>query len=256
LISCLTITQPGRLDLVGRSVRCFETQTHTDRELVLVHDGDDGFHAELEDLTAGVASPTLIVRVESGAPLGHLRNRSVDAASGEIICQWDDDDLYHPRRLELQFAALNERDAAASLLVDQLHLFEPSGDLFWDDWASEPFPMSLIQGTLMAHKSALVPYPELRRGEDTPVVMALAASGERIASLQDLGWLYVYVYDGRNAWDEQHHRDISALKARSGPLLTSALEELRGYLAEYDCPQRIVNIVDGRQRTEMTLGCG
>ena len=30
---------------------------------------------------------------------------SVDAAAGDFIVQWDDDDWYHPRRVELQMAA-------------------------------------------------------------------------------------------------------------------------------------------------------
>ena len=86
------------------------------------------------------------------------------------------------------------------------------------------------------------------------MVRALAAAGHRLAPLQDQGWLYVYVYDGGNAWEEQHHRAISVAKARSGPLLAASLSELRTRLAEYPVAPRSVWLVNGEERTELTLG--
>lgn len=254
MISCLTVTRPGRLSALHRSILCFEHQTHSDRELVIVHDGDAEFDGELNRRVSEVESATRVVRSEPGRSLGWLRNVSIDSASGDVVCQWDDDDLYHPRRLEAQYLAMTSRDAAASFLVDQLHLFEPTGDLYWDDWVSELFPGSLIQGTLMARKGTLVPYPDLPRGEDTPLVQALAAAGHRLASLQDHGYLYVYVFDGHNAWDEGHHRSISQQKARSGPHLAMGIDELRLRLVEYPVPPRRVLLVDGERRVELTLG--
>ena len=60
----------------------------------------------------------------SGLTLGELRNFSVQLARYPLVCQWDDDDLYHPRRLETQFAYLKIHCADFCFLTDQLHFFE------------------------------------------------------------------------------------------------------------------------------------
>jgi glycosyltransferase involved in cell wall biosynthesis len=256
MISCLTVTRPGRLESLRRAIVCFEAQSFSDRELVIVHDGDTEFAADLGSVVHGVEGEINVVAAESGQSLGRLRNISVEAAAGDIVCQWDDDDLYHPLRLEVQHQALASRDGSACLLVDQLHLFDTDSELYWDDWSSELFPMSLIQGTLMAAKADLALYPDLERGEDTPVVVALVNSGHRVVPLQDHGFLYVYVYDGLNAWGEQHHREISEVKARRGPFLQAGIEELTARLAEYPLPARTVQLIDGESRIDLTLGGG
>lgn len=114
--------------------------------------------------------------------------------------------------------------------------------------------MSLVQGTLMAQRSVVGPYPDRRRGEDTPALMALVSAGRRVAALQDMGYLYVYRFHGLNAWDERHHRAISAAKARSGPVLEEGRAVLEEHLRAYPVPQRVVSLVDGTRRVPLILG--
>jgi hypothetical protein len=43
----------------------------------------------------------------------------------------DDDDRYHPRRLEIQLDALRSANCDASFLCDQLHLFAAVREMYW-----------------------------------------------------------------------------------------------------------------------------
>jgi len=237
LISCLTVTQPGRAAQLAGSLHCFSRQTWSPRELVVVHDGDDAFHVEVQNLLQTVEGGAIrVARADVGTPLGTLRNLAVESARGELVCQWDDDDLYHPERLSRQYRHLEAADADFCFLTDQLHWFRNTGEFFWDDWNAEVFPMNLIQGTLLGYRDAMPAYPPLSRGEDTPVMRTLQAAGERLAGLGGHGWLYVYVYHGSNAWDLGHHGAISGWKRLRAGQLEARRDELRRRLRELGLP--------------------
>lgn len=99
-ISCLAVTRAVRLAALERSMRAFARQTWPRRELVVVHDGGAALQTSIESLAAGFPGCDIRVHGEApGRPLGALRNASVERATGTLVCQWDDDDLYHPERL-------------------------------------------------------------------------------------------------------------------------------------------------------------
>ena len=237
MISCLTVTRETRFRSLQLAVGDFARQTWAERELVILHDGDAAFDAKLKRLAAAHdAAPIAIHRIAPGQTLGNLRNASIDAARGEIVCQWDDDDRYHPRRLELQFAAMRVENSEFCFLTDQLHLFAADRTMYWDDWNLEVHPLNLVQGTLLGSKAALGRYPPLARGEDTPLILDLLRRGRRITRLREHGYLYVYVFDGKNAWGYDHHATISAWKRFRGARLLALEPLLRARLAEYDPP--------------------
>lgn len=235
MISCLTITQPGRLPELKRAVACFRSQTLKERELVIIHDGDSDFHQAVQGLIecGPDKGQYQVHHVSSGQTLGELRNLAVSLAKYPIVCQWDDDDLYHPRRLEIQFAFLKINGADFCFLTDQLHLFEAERILYWDNWNKETYPMNLIQGTLMGNKRLLGLYPALTRGEDTPVMRELVKRGRKIAALGGMGWIYIYVYTGKNVWEREHHAAISDWKHLGGEQLNKQIKLLDARLREY-----------------------
>jgi hypothetical protein len=49
--------------------------------------------------------------MEPGATLGTLRGLSLDVATGEIVCQWDDDDCHHPDRILHQVQQMTRQAA-------------------------------------------------------------------------------------------------------------------------------------------------
>lgn len=239
MISCFTVTQEGRLASLARAVGDFARQTERERELVILHDGSAAFHESVTALarTHDAASIRVLHAPHAPkAPLGRLRNAAVDAARGEYVCQWDDDDRYHPRRLEVQLEALRKVNSDACFLVDQLHLFADAREMYWDDWSQEPYPLDFIHGTLFAQRDSLARYPDLPRGEDSGLVVAMLRQGRTFARVREQGFLYVYVFDGRNTFDQAHHSAISLYKRFRGARLVRLEAPLRKHVAEYDPP--------------------
>jgi len=235
MISCLMVTRETRFASLELAVGDFARQTCAERELVIVHDGDAAFDAKLKCLAATHDGAAIAVhRAPAGQTLSDLRNASIDAARGEVVCQWDDDDRYHPRRLELQFAAMRVENSEFCFLTDQLHLFAAERTMYWDDWNLEVHPLNLVQGSLLGSKAALGRYRRLGRGEDTPLILDLLRRNRRVTRLREHGYLYVYVFDGQNAWGHEHHATISAWKRFRGARLLALEPMLRARLAEYE----------------------
>ena len=258
MISCLTVTQPDRLRELSRAVACFRAQTLRTRELVVVHDGTSDFHNEVRLLmqTEMDQGQVQLHRVAPGYTLGELRNMAVQNASYPLVCQWDDDDIYHPRRLELQLAGLKIQGAAVCFLTEQLHLFETQRRLCWDDWNVETPPMHLIPGTLMGYRDALGRYPALEKGEDTPIVSGLVERGIKVTGLRNLAWLYIYSYTGKNVWDLDHHTGISAWKQMSGERLEALMPVLSERLCEHPVDLGEVFMDLDERRVTLRVGRG
>lgn len=233
LISCLTITQPGRLPWLALAVGDFARQTYPHRELVVLHDGDRQFDQQLRAQVLGRVPEARVVAAEPGLTLGELRNQATQAAQGELLCQWDDDDRHHPERLSLQHKALVDGNADFCFLQDQLHWFANSGELFWDSWENESYPLNFIQGTLLGKRALMPAYPSLRRGEDTGLCFSLLRAGYKVARLRGQGWCNIYCYHGNNTFGEAHHRAISQLKQLSPARMFGLERVLRQRLAEY-----------------------
>lgn len=247
MISCLMVTRPGRERHLRASLACFAGQTVAERELVIVHDGDEDCHHGIVALTGEFSGAEIRVYAEApGQTLGVLRNVSVEMARYPVICQWDDDDLYHPERLARQYRRLEDEAADFCFLTDQLHLFRQGNLLFWDDWSVEQWPGNCIQGTLLGRRDRMVPYPDLLRGEDTGLLHQLVAADRTVTTLSGLGWLYIYIYHGDNAWELEHHRAISQWKRLGYDSLIRRLPLLRAKLREYDViPDHLVLLHEG-----------
>lgn len=235
LVSCITVTQPGREALLQLAISDFLRQTHSRRELLIIHDGGAAFDARLRAMAA-VDARVRVAGTPERRTLGALRNFAVERARGELVCQWDDDDRFHPLRLESQLAALESAGSDVCFLSDQLHWFADTRELAWDDWHTEAYPMNFVQGTLLARRDRLPRYPELPRGEDTGLVYALFEAGRSITRLRGVGWCYVYVCHGRNAFDHAHHAAISRMKAMSAARVLAAERVLRERIAGYEPP--------------------
>ncbi len=114
LVSCLMVTR-GRLFPARFAVDCFRAQGWASRELVLVCDAPgtaiEAYCRELGDERIRLVYPST-----PAASLGELRNLSLEAARGDWVCQWDDDDLYHPDRIALGMQALLALGADAMFL--------------------------------------------------------------------------------------------------------------------------------------------
>jgi glycosyltransferase involved in cell wall biosynthesis len=199
-----------------------------------------------------------VEQVAAGQTLGALRNVAVALARGDWVCQWDDDDRYHPERLQLQWDCARSAGAAVNYLVDQLHWFSAEALLCWDDWSAEAYPMNFVQGTLLARRDVLPPYPDVARGEDTLQTHALLRADATlrfgVSRLEDHGWCYVYRFHGGNVWDAAHHRAISSQKHLSPARLLPRLDGLRRRLAEYRPPLPLLHMPTGSSLVAVSGG--
>lgn len=253
-VSCITVTQDGRRELFADAVRCLSEQTHRDKELVVVHDGDVRADRELRAIVASEA-PGIDASIRRCEPalLGDLRQLGVETATGEFVCQWDDDDLSHPTRLELQLSHLDGAAADACFLTEQLHLYAASGELYVEDWTVDRFPLCYVPGSLLARRRSLPPYRSLSNGEDTQLVFDLLSGGRRVTGLQDSAHLFVYVFHGTNSFDERHHRLISATKAKASRGTITPVG-LRSLLGDYPVVRRRCSLAGTSTRADVMLG--
>ena len=99
-VTAVMLTTADRAGMAARAVRCFESQTYPEKDLLVF--------------------PTDHLR---GTTTGELRNLACAEARGDIVAHWDDDDWSHPRRIEEQVAMLQWRGADAGGYREML---------FWD----------------------------------------------------------------------------------------------------------------------------
>jgi glycosyltransferase involved in cell wall biosynthesis len=228
---------PQRLPYFRQSVADYLRQTHAHRELVVVLDrGDPSTRVALLDHVASLRRDDIrIVELERNLTLGALRNVSLAQARGDIVCQWDDDDLYHPERVATQLELMRESGADALCLEEVLHFFPSTRTLHWVNFRKtdpKAFP-----GSLMMRRGLAVTYPETgptaERGEDTAVIAQLhALGGFRVVA----GWPHLYVYrsHGANTWSDDHHRMLAQELSISKALLARREGAIRAGLAPMD----------------------
>nr|VFJ58496.1 MAG: Glycosyl transferase family 2 [Candidatus Kentron sp. DK] len=241
-ISCLTATL-DRFDFLKRSIRCFCDQTYPNKEMVIVTEGAAAYKEKIREHVTSLNRTDIRLEFLDGDNynLGKVRNISIARASGDLICQWDDDDLFHPLRLEIQARDMLEKNCRASFLTDQLQYFWDSGEMFWLDWNSAGNDMlRLIPGTLLMYKDARFSYPESGenavKGEDSGL-LAQIYRNVPIARLSGFGYLYVYGFHAENTFDYDHHRALSAERSVSPDRFVKDLAEFEKALACYPIPR-------------------
>jgi glycosyltransferase involved in cell wall biosynthesis len=243
-ISCLMVTR-GRIALARRAIRCYAGQTYPRRQLVIVSDDEFRNRRALERYVAYLAldSVRFVYPEADQLSLGQLRNISLEAADGDIICQWDDDDCYHPERLAIQLAHMLEGNARACYLTDHLQLLEADRALVWVDWTlgGRSGEGQLLPGTMMAFKDRRFRYPEtgpyVNRGEDSVFLNDLYRSVP-VVPLSRMGYIYLYTYHGANTFSKEHHYNLRIFSA-SRSELDEKVEKIRQAIACYPVPRPI-----------------
>jgi glycosyltransferase involved in cell wall biosynthesis len=190
LISCLMVTR-GDIRLISSALHCFDLQTYPNKELVIVYDDKDSSVAQFIEQRR--MANVKLVYVEGRRSLGELRNISIQKASGPIVCQWDDDDLYGMDRLRIQAGILIKSRLSAVFLKRWL--------IWWP--AKEILAISskrIWEGSMLSWKHCIPSYPHIVRGEDTVMVAQLRKTNR--IGLLDMPSLYCYVMHSNNTWDE------------------------------------------------------
>ena len=197
LASCLMVTA-NRVQLAERAVRCFCAQTWTPKELVIIDDGEQDYAPMLSHYAASIHYH----RIDPGAArrsLGELRNISLERAHGEYCAQWDDDDWYHPRRLETQMRSLEQGFDVSVLRHTLMHIDTPQ-------YVDHPFRTALRRGTpgTIVNRRSALRYPSQRKSEDTAYLDRLRRD-RRIRVLgPEHSHLFIRCFHGTNTWHRKH----------------------------------------------------
>jgi hypothetical protein len=196
-VSCVMVTR-GNPALVKRSVNCFLSQTYPNCELIAVGNESD----ETSRLFAGFNDDRIrfLGVSQTDIRLGELRNISIEAASGEYVMQWDDDDWYHPDRVKIQLAGLQYTGSDACFL-NRWTLAWPSRGLYMIS------KRRLWEGSMIAVREKLERYqPGMALGEDTELLNRLIHSGRQLCCM-DNPWLYIYCVHGENSYSVDHFQN-------------------------------------------------
>lgn len=211
VVSCVMVTC-GRPDLVKKSIACYLSQTYPNKQLVVASQGNEENNQKINSFIKNLRRNDIIFQdAPKNLSLGSLRNLSIELATGDLICQWDDDDLSHPNRIVSQYRMLTSDDRnVASMYSEFLKYYRTTGDLYWCDWSGEKLPQGkYICNTLMFYKKLFgrVFYPEVgpqcQFEEDLNLLIQLLSIGS--VSMVKNGKEFVYVYHGKNVYDISHH---------------------------------------------------
>lgn len=237
-VSCLLPTK-DRFEMVVRSISCYCRQTYPNKELVIASEGLPEYQERLRGLVVSLGRDDIrLVFVEGGHwNLGKMRNLTLDKARGELVCQWDDDDLFHPRRLERQVETVLAQDAQSCFMTEQIQYFPDRGEMYYVDWSGQPPPRAqVIPGTMMCRRGLPARYPEegphCTSYEDMVFFRQLLTLGT-MARLTDEGHLYIYTFHGGNVYPFEHHWSLVQRKAVNVESLLRRRRQLEAGLDQY-----------------------
>lgn len=176
----------GRRAWIPLAVRWFAQQTYSQRELIVVDDGDDPIEALLP------ADPAIrYLRLAGRHPVGVKRNQAAEAARGELLAHWDDDDWFAPHRLEVQVAAMQDPRVDLCGLSTLLYHDLRDGRC----WQYRAPPGRAPWLSLLCYRRALWqshPHPDLVVGSDTAFVRSIPAALWSVLPNQDLNVCLVH----------------------------------------------------------------
>jgi glycosyltransferase involved in cell wall biosynthesis len=198
LVSCLMPTA-GRPQFAAQAIRCFQRQTWSNRELLIVDDGTPGV-AELAAADPRIRYFRLGRRLTTGAK----RNLACSQAQGDLLIQWDDDDWHGPERIARQVMPILGGQADITGLSDPVFF-----DLQqWEFWKCSRQTLALYWlegifcGTIAFRREIFRRqsiYPDSCLGEDVAFLQAALVARSRLLPVS-AGGDYFYVRHGRNTW--------------------------------------------------------
>jgi glycosyltransferase involved in cell wall biosynthesis len=201
------VTRAANLNFIDNAICCYISQTYENKELIIVPDCDP---INLECLKAFLEKyeneRIKLVIPDKKMLLGALRNMSIKYASGDYCIQWDDDDLYHAERIEKQFFHLvNDEGYDYCLLKNYMMYFRNTKLLSINRWPDH-FSIAGKPASIMFRKNIKYRYPDgTHLGED---IVIAENTKLKYCLVDNMPFLYIYNYHGRNCYDYQHYLNL------------------------------------------------
>lgn len=197
LVSCLCVTK-CKVPQLRRAINCFNEQTYSNKELVVIYERSDGETKEFAEKSHSRDIRFVEIPPTSAMTLGALRNISIAQSKGEYFCQWDDDDWYHRDRVDIQMKAALLNMHPASTLTNWLLFDELTGQAYFSH-------VRLWEGSILCKRDIYTQglrYPSMPRGEDMVFIRSLLRKFKIFPVVAPN--LYIYVIHGKNTWSYDH----------------------------------------------------
>jgi spore maturation protein CgeB len=218
--------RPEQLDHV---LRTLGRQTHRELQVVLVtHGWEAPRDVECQARRAGLER-VVVLPADSGLTLGACLNLGVDAADGELVAKFDDDNLYFPHYLTDLVRALDFSAAqVAGKWAHHVHLEASGANLLRFEEHEHRYTRLVQGGTLLLRRdlAARLRFEDLPRRVDTTFLEKVRADGGRIYSSDRFNFVSVRRADpAEHTWtisDAELLTRSSRLRAHGDP--TSLVE--------------------------------
>jgi len=181
LVSCIMPTY-NREDLIRVALQCYLSQDWPDKELVVIDDGAE----TVRDLVKHWVPDAVYIYLAEKQMIGTKRNLACEAARGEVVCHFDDDDWS---------AAGRVRDQATRLLESRKQMTGYHSITYWDGIKAYRYVSAVPQyavGTTMCYQKSFWDahrFPEKNYAEDNTLVYK--ARDERQLITVDAGQMMV-----------------------------------------------------------------
>lgn len=212
-----------RPQLLPRAIRSVLAQRFEHWQLVVVDDGDtDAVPATL----ASFEDERIVVAEGPRNGLSAARNAGLDAATGEIVCYLDDDNVMHPSWLHAVadlFTRRGDVDVAYGVSLAEHRL---PGDLgphgwwpsFWQlPWSREKLlEENVADASAMAHRRQLAEArfdESLPNGEDWDLLLRLTRDREALA-VPALSHAYAMAGANHKSQEPQHRAVLEEIRRR------------------------------------------
>ena len=188
LVSCICITA-DRADLIRAAISSYLSQDWERKELIVLDDGEK----DVRDLCESLPHTTYI-RLATRQKIAVKRNLACEAAAGEVLIHWDDDDWSAASRIADQVARLETHGKA----VSGYHSL-----LFWDGARGFKYhgAENYSLGTALCFEKRfwrLNPFQDSRKHEDNVFVQA-AQSRDAIVSVDGRGMMVARIHPRNTA---------------------------------------------------------
>lgn len=241
----------NRLLLVQQAIASVVAQTYTNWELIVADDGsDDGTTEAIRSLNNSLIS---VLHLQHSGNIAITRNAGARAGSGPWIAFLDSDDVWVPRRLEIQIQKLlregkNWGYGGFELMNKEMRTIPNKAGIFrpLSGWIAKEVlttEASVAIGTLLLERALFDEVggfnadPELLYREDYELVLRLSLKAETLAIPDIL--VRIREHEGRstNAFEYAHERTASVYEhfIRTHPeraLVKIARRRMAGELAE------------------------
>jgi glycosyltransferase involved in cell wall biosynthesis len=232
----------GRAHTVAPAVASVRAQTFGDLELVVIDDGSPPSEAEAIANLPGIDRHRRFTPAAGGS---EARNRGVREARGRYVAFLDQDDVWHPDKIERQVEIL-EREPEAALTYCHFEQVDEHGRTIDEQvphWLPEPDPIErMLRGNVIKSCSLVLVRrdafdevggfePSLRSCGDWDLWLRIAQRGHRFVPDDEIRVDY-RVHPGQLSGDQllQRRENVAVLE-RAWPWVESHRPDLRRYLA-------------------------